>query len=117
MAVIRSTEVLGDQEVAILIEVDDAPAVPGGVYGETRGERIEKVVQGTKDVYEAGLELVRTCASQTVQGIEKLRRDARPDELQLALAIKLDAEAGAILAKSKAGAQMQVTMTWQMSHQ
>jgi hypothetical protein len=116
VAVIRSTEVVGDQQVAILIEVDDVPAAAiGGLYGETRGERLEKVVQGTKDVFEAGLDLARTCASQAVQGIEKLGREHRPDEFQLTLAIKLDAEAGAILAKYSAGAQMQVTMTWRRS--
>ena len=61
------------------------------------------------------MELARTCASQMVENINKVREDHRPDEFQIQLAIKLDAQVGAILAKAGAGAQLQVTMTWKRS--
>jgi len=39
--------------------------------------------------------------------------EARPDELEVQLAVRLDYELGAVLvAKGSAGAQLQVTMRW-----
>jgi hypothetical protein len=110
MAVVRSAEELEGGTVAILVEVDHPPAQPG-VYGDVRGGA-EKVIEGAQDVFGKGLELARTCASQVVESVSKLQKDHRPDEFQVQLAIKLDAEVGAILSKASAGAQMQVTMTW-----
>ncbi len=37
---------------------------------------------------------------------------ARPSEFEVQLAIKLDSQVGAILAKASAEAQLQVTMKW-----
>jgi hypothetical protein len=36
----------------------------------------------------------------------------RPLEFSVQLAIKLDSEVGAVIAKASAGAQLQVTMKW-----
>jgi hypothetical protein len=113
VAVVRSTEVLEGNSVAILVEVDQPPVQPG-VYGDVRGGA-EKVIEGAQDVFGKGLELARTCASQVVESVRKGPEDHRPDEFQVQLAIKLDAEVGAILSKASAGAQMQVTMTWRPS--
>lgn len=114
MAIVSSTEVLDGDSVAILVEVDHPPAQPG-VYGDVRGGGTEKVIEGVQDLFGKGLQLARTCASQVAEGIRKVQEDQRPDEFQVQLAIKLDAEVGAILSKASAGAQMQVTMTWQQS--
>ena len=113
MPVVRSTEALEGDTVAILVEVDHPPAQPG-VYGDVRGGA-EKVIEGAQDVFGKGVQLARTCASQLAEGIRKAQEDQRPDEFQVQLAIKLDAEIGAILSKTSAGAQMQVTMTWRSS--
>jgi hypothetical protein len=110
MPIVKSTEVLNGESIAILVEVDHPPVQPG-VYGNVRGGA-EKVIEGAQDVFEKGLELARTCASQTLENIRKIQEDHRPDEFQIQLSIKLDAEVGAILTKASAGAQLQVTMTW-----
>jgi hypothetical protein len=44
--------------------------------------------------------------------IADLDQKIRPDEFELQIAIKLDAEAGAVLTKVGAGAQLQVAMKW-----
>jgi hypothetical protein len=108
--IVRSTEVLEGNSVAILVEVDHPPAQPG-VYGDVRGGA-DKVIEGAQDVFGKGLQLARTCASQVVDSVNQVKKEHRPDEFQVQLAIKLDAEVGAILSKASAGAQMQVTMTW-----
>jgi len=113
VAVVKSTELLEGDSVAILVEVDHPPIQPG-VYGDVRGGA-EKVIEGAHDVFGKGLDLARTCASQVVESVRKVQEDHRPDEFQVQLAIKLDAEVGAILSKMSAGAQMQVTMTWRPS--
>jgi len=114
MPIVRSAEEVEGGSVAILVEVDHPPVQPG-VYGDVRGGGAEKVIEGAQDVFGKGLQLARTCASQVVENIRKVREDQRPDEFQVQLAIKLDAEVGAILTKASAGAQMQVTMTWRRS--
>ena len=110
MTVVRSTEVVQGDSVAIMVEVDHPPVQPG-VYGDVRGGA-EKVIEGAQDVFGKGLELARTCASQAIESVRMVEEHYRPDEFQVQLAIKLDAEVGAILSKVTAGAQMQVTMTW-----
>lgn len=110
MPIVKSAELLEGQPVAMLIEVDRAPGQPA-VYGDVRGGA-ERVIEGVQDVFGKGLELARTCASQVVESVSGIQEAHRPDEFQVQLAIKLDAELGAILSKVSAGAQMQVTMTW-----
>lgn len=114
MAIVRSAEEVDGGSVAILVEVDHPPAQPG-VYGDVRGAGTEKVIEGAKDVFGKGLQLARTCASQVLENIQSIQKDHRPDEFQVQLSIKLDAEVGAILTKASAGAQLQVTMTWKKS--
>jgi hypothetical protein len=114
MPIVRSSEEAEGESVSILVEVDHPPVQPG-VYGDVRGGGAEKVIEGAQDVFGKGLQLARTCAVQVVENVRKVREDERPDEFQVQLAIKLDAEVGAILTKASAGAQMQVTMTWRRS--
>lgn len=114
MPIVRSAEEVDGDSVSILVEVDNPPGRPG-VYGDVRGNSADKVIDGAQDVFGKGLKLAQTCASQAVENVRKIPEGHRPDEFQIQLAIKLDAEVGAILTKASAGAQMQVTMTWKRS--
>jgi hypothetical protein len=92
----------------IYIEVDEARVVSAvNPFAETRGE--EKVVS---DVFNRGMDLIRTCAEQIVSTVKKVEQMARPSEFEVQMAIKLDSQVGAILAKTGAEAQLQVTMKW-----
>lgn len=102
----------------IYVEVDGAPPTGGldDVYsGDTRGERIRpaaRVLELAHDVYGDGLDLARRCARQAATRIADLGPGPVPDEVELQLAIKLDATLGAVLAKTGAEAQLQVTFRW-----
>jgi hypothetical protein len=111
--VVRSIEKLGDDEVPVLIEVDEIPSKGrDDVYGAARGGKHEKVLDAAGGLFHEALDLSRTCAEDMVRTMEAAGEKIKPDEFQVQLAIKLDAEVGAVIAKSSAGAQLQVSMTW-----
>jgi hypothetical protein len=100
---------------AIYVEVDQvSDAEPASIYAEveTRAEAAQKVVTLARDVFGEGLELARSCAARVARGLDDMPETMRPDEFELQLAIKLDSEVGAVIAKARAGAQLQVSMRW-----
>jgi hypothetical protein len=99
------------EQVEILIEVEERP--PGGArrytpYGPMRGD-LDEVATGT---FEKGMELIRTCAQQVADSVQKVSDVARPSEVEVQLGIKLDAAVGALIAKTGAEAQLQVRLKW-----
>jgi hypothetical protein len=73
------------------------------------------VLDSARDVFEDGVELARTAAARFAEGLIRLPAGVPPPaEVELQIAIKLDAEFGAVLAKATAGAQMQVTIRWDL---
>jgi hypothetical protein len=112
MPVVKDTIVNKEgEEVAIYIEVDQLPQQPRTYYGDLRDQGKE-VVAAANDVFSKGMSLIQTCAEQVVTTIQKVDHTVRPTEFEIQLAIKLDSEVGAILAKASAEAQLQVTMRW-----
>lgn len=115
MAIVTGAAVEG-LDGPIYVEVEAAPA-PGGL-GEvfngidTRGNAAERVLAVTRNVYDDGLELARRCAIQAARRFADLGQELKPDEIELQLSIKLDTELGAVLVKSGAEAQLQVTFRW-----
>lgn len=103
----------GDDESTIYIEVDTASTVRSGWENdEVRDRATERAVAVARDILGEGVELARSCARRFTAGLKELGEDLAPDEVELQLGITLDAELGAVLAKTKAGAQVQVTMRW-----
>jgi hypothetical protein len=99
----------------IYVEVDEVVPVGGidDMYdGDTRGGAAARVLEIAHDVYADGLDLARRCAQQAAQRLGDLGEGVKPHEVELQLAIKLDATLGAVLAKSGAEAQLQVTFRW-----
>ena len=99
----------------VYIEVDSAPATTSAWDADTvRGSRAEKAVEVATDLLDDAVELARACAAKFSAGLAEIKEGVRsPDEVSLELGITMDAEFGAVLAKAKAGAQLQVTLTWQ----
>ncbi|MFB4300100.1 CU044_2847 family protein [Actinomadura sp. NTSP31] len=101
----------------ILIEVDEsADEVAGAdlaeIYGDaTRGGLAEKVIKLSRPLFAEALDLVESCAEAMHARLEAMT-DARPDELEMQLAVKLDAKAGAKIVELAGGAQLQVVMRW-----
>ncbi|WP_329259848.1 HD domain-containing protein [Streptomyces sp. NBC_01478] len=117
MAIVTRVSTHGqDQQMPIYVEVDTAP-VPGGLADmydgiDTRESAADRVLAVARDVYGDGLELARRCARQAAGRLHDLGEGLTPDEVELQLSIKLDAELGAFLVKSGAEAQLQVTFRW-----
>ena len=114
MLVVDSGARVDGQELNILVEIDEAPVSGADIYEDlqTRGERTERVISMARDVFGEGLELARNCATRVAHSIADFDQKIRPDEVEVQIAIKLEAEAGAVLTKVGAGAQMQVSMKW-----
>jgi hypothetical protein len=100
----------------IYVELDVAEPADGlsAVYGdvETRESPAAKVIDIARDVYADGLDLARRCAEQAARRLADVGQGVRPDEVELQLAIKLDAAVGAVLVKTSAEAQLLVTFRW-----
>jgi|LakMenEpi03Aug12_release.lakeMendotaPanAssembly.Ray.scaffolds.fasta_scaffold541462_2 hypothetical protein len=112
MPVIKKTETIDGEEITIFVEVDRLPAEESP-YGNLRGGDVaNKAVEAVVDTFGDAMQLVRVCAVKAVAGIKSINEASRPDEFELKLAIKLDSEMGAVIAKVSAGAQLEVTMKW-----
>ncbi|MGW1532011.1 CU044_2847 family protein [Streptomyces aureus] len=102
----------------IPVEVETDPASDGLdlVYGDvaTRGGAAHRVVDAARDAYTDGVDLARRCAAQAVRRFQEFESSVRPDEIEMQLSIKLDAGM-AVLVKSGAEAQLQITFRWQTS--
>lgn len=111
MPVVETKHEINGQNVVINIEMDSAPSSKTQ-YGAVRGAASEKVIESARDYFADGMALARHCAAGMVESLQSLAAAARPDEVEMQLAIKLDANAGAVLAKVGAEAQLQVKMKW-----
>src|SRR5947209_7531628 len=109
MPVIESTVTNNDGTIAtIYIEVDKPEVISSAnAFADTRDGQ-----QVVSDVFNKGMDLIRTCAEQIVTTVKKVDQMARPAEFEVQLAIKLDSQVGAILAKTGAEAQLQVRIKW-----
>jgi hypothetical protein len=99
----------------IKIEVDDSADSTDltEIYGDlaTRESMVEKVVRASRPLFTEAPELIQSC-SEAVTARLATMDDLSPDEVEMQLAVKLDASAGARLVSMSGGAQLQVTLRW-----
>ena len=82
----------GTSEILIEVAAQHVPRVrAGGGSAET---------DVPTRAFTKGMELIRTCAEQVSKSIQGIVAAARPQEAEVEFGIKLDAEAGAFIAKS-----------------
>lgn len=110
MPFIESKETINGQVVTVYIETDQ-DIVRRGPYEDMRGDP-RKIITSIQDALGDGLDLTHKCAARVVDTIKAMDNKLRPKEFTVQLAIKLDSEVGAVIAKASAGAQLQVTMKW-----
>lgn len=103
----------GGDEQPIYVEVAVAPPADGDWDDDTRTNPAENAIKVAKDLLGDGVQLARTCAVRFTDGLKDLGKGVAPDEVELQLGITLDAELGAVLAKTKTSAQLQITLRWQ----
>ena len=102
-------EVQDDDEVIL---VDFAPAP--GVRSVSRGakEILEESIENSQKAIDRAMKSIRGMAKKTVRSIKAIPVSERPDTISVSFGLKLDAEAGAVVAKAGAEASLNITMTW-----
>ncbi|MBP2400940.1 CU044_2847 family protein [Streptomyces syringium] len=89
---------------SIMVEVDaDEPGI-------ARASRVGDLITSTAESFEAALEHVRRAADAALSGFRNM--EARPDEVQIQFGVRLNAEAGAVIAKTGADGHLKVSLTW-----
>ena len=87
---------------SVLVDVDEVP----GVTPVTRQGRIREA----RTTFETALGEVRDAA---VVALTQFRAMARqPDKVEIAFGVRLDAEVGAVIAKTGIGGNFEVKLTW-----
>lgn len=111
MVIVKSTSQIDGQEVDIYIEVEREPSAKTP-FEDTRESMGEKAAKAVGDLFGQGLALSRKCAAQVMENVQQMSDEIKPNEFEVQLAIKLDSEMGAVIAKATTGGQIQVTMKW-----
>jgi hypothetical protein len=105
MAVIEDTVTdESGQTVPIYIEIEERGNDP---YSDTRG-----VPQHVEEAFKSSMTLIRTCAEHIASTVHGVPEKFRPHAVEVQLAIKVDAQLGAVIARSSTEAQFQVTLRW-----
>jgi len=102
-------ETFTDDGIAIRIEVE-ATSKHGGVGFARQSPADDVSNETTKDAYDQTLKTIRGCANGVIDTIQNL--EALPSSASIDFAIKIDPEAGAMIARSASDAQFKVSLSW-----
>lgn len=92
----------------VRIEVEASQKTGAGfARSATAAETAEKAA---KDAYNQVLGTIRSCANGVIETLQGL--DAAPNSASIDFAIKVDAEAGVMVAKSMGDAQFKISLSW-----
>lgn len=90
------------------IEVESLHKVSAGFSRQTPATNVSG--EATKEAYNQTLNTIRACANGVIDTIKRL--DSLPSAASIDFAIKIDAEAGAMIAKSLGDAHFKVSLNW-----
>ena len=96
-----------DDGGSVLIEVGDREA------GVRRVSRTGEVVKSAAESFGTALAGVRDAAATALRQFRTM--DARPDEIQIEFGVRLNAQAGAVIARTGVDGHLKVKLTWQRS--
>jgi hypothetical protein len=88
----------------VLVEVDDQEP------GVARASRVNDMVVQAKQSLEPALDSIRAMANVSLERLQDLAQ--RPDELEVEFGVRLNAEAGAVIAKTQAEGHLKVKLAW-----
>jgi glucosamine 6-phosphate synthetase-like amidotransferase/phosphosugar isomerase protein len=95
----------------IRIEVADTSKAGVGFSRSATATQIS--TEETKDAYDQLLTTIRHCANGVIETLQNL--EALPNSASIDFAVKIDAEAGAMVAKSREDAQFRVSLSWKQA--
>jgi hypothetical protein len=105
MSELMSFPLDGDGEDTVLVEVDsDGPEI-------SPVSRTGDVIRSAATSFDGALMQVRKAASKAVASFRDM--EVRPDEVQVEFGVKLNAQAGAVIAKTGVDGHLKVKLTWQ----
>lgn len=90
------------------IEVESISKMAAGFTRSTSPANVSH--DGVKDAYDQTLQTVRICANGMIETLQGL--DTLPSSASIDFAIKIDADAGAMVAKSLGDAHFKVSLSW-----
>jgi Trypsin-co-occurring domain 1 len=94
-------------EGSVLVAVaDDEPGIE-------RAARVDDVVVKARQSLEGALEQIRVLADATLASLGNLAR--QPEQVEVEFGVRLNAEAGAVIARTQAEGHLQVKLTWTRS--
>ena len=89
---------------AVLVEVaDDEPGIE-------RAARVDDVVVKAKSTLEGAMEQVRAFANAMLGKVSDLAQ--QPEQIEVEFGIRLNAQAGAVIARTQAEGHLQIKLTW-----
>jgi hypothetical protein len=93
---------------SVLVEVDEATAsvARAGRIRDAEG----RLLQVAGQTLEQGLANVRDAAAAALGQFQAMTRS--PDEVEITFGVKLDAEVGAVIARTGVQGQLEVKLTW-----
>lgn len=98
------------KEVEILVDFGEegglVPVSRGGKIGEVTGELVEK----SKKAIDKAMDTIQGMATRTIAAAKKISDP--PDAIEVEFGIKLDAQAGALVAQAGSEASIKVKMVW-----
>jgi hypothetical protein len=95
------------QDITILVEFPDRP----GVRAVSLKDSAEELAEKSAQAIDKAMDTVRGMAVRSVKAVKDLTDP--PDNIEVEFGIKLDAEAGAMVAKASTEASFNVTLSWQ----
>ncbi|MCB0190332.1 MAG: hypothetical protein KDJ65_00155 [Anaerolineae bacterium] len=101
-------ETLTKNGQSIRIEVDDTGRTGAGFARQSPSSDISS--DATKDAYNQMLDTIRGCADGVIDVLQSL--ETQPQSASVVFDIKVDAEAGAMIAKSRESGHFHISLSW-----
>src|SRR5262245_3972430 len=95
------------------IRIEVADTTKAGVGFSRSAATTEISTEEAKEAYNQLLTTIRHCANGVIETLQNL--EALPSTASIDFAIKIDAEAGAMVAKSREDAQFRVSLSWKQA--
>lgn len=97
----------------ILVEFDDIRMTGVRPVSRGPGGRVtEELLAKSQQALDSAMRTIQAMAHRVTETVKEIKVAERPDEVEVAFGLKLDAEAGAYLAKAGTEASVAVTLTW-----
>jgi hypothetical protein len=90
----------------IRVELESIP-----IRGEVEAARVEEITEQAQDAFNQAMKAARVSAERFVRMFKHLSE--KPSKVEVEFGLKLDAEAGAVVAKASTGAHYKVTLCWE----